>query len=81
MKTYITTVSIQILQLESEGIDPVERLSSINKQIIKIRQKLEVAWKKFADNPTEELEAEIDTLLECLHDYEEEFNYIMGEDD
>lgn len=81
MKTFITTVSIQILQLESEGIDPMERLSSINKQIIKIRQKLEAAWKKYADNPTEELEAEIDTLLDCLHDYEEEFNYLLGEED
>lgn len=80
MKTLITTVSIQILQLESEGIDPMEKLSNINKQIVKIRQKLDAAWKKYADNPTEELEAEIDTLLECLHDYEEEFNYIMGED-
>lgn len=80
MKTFITTVSIQILQLESEGIDPMEKLSSINKQIIKIRQKLEAAWAKQKENPTEELEAEIDTLLECLHDYEEEFNYIMGED-
>lgn len=80
MKTLITTVSIQILQLESEGIDPMEKLSSINKQIIKIRQKLEAAWAKQKENPTEELEAEIDTLLECLHDYEEEFNYIMGED-
>lgn len=80
MKTFITTVSIQILQLESEGIDPIEKLSSINKQIIKIRQKLEAAWAKYNENPTEELEAEIDTLLECLHDYEEEFNYIMGED-
>lgn len=81
MKTFITTVSIQILQLESEGIDPMERLSSINKQIIKIRQKLEAAWKKYAENPTEELEAEIDTLLDCLHDYEEEFNYLLGEED
>lgn len=80
MKTFITTVSIQILQLESEGIDPMEKLSSINKQIIKIRQKLEAAWAKYNENPTEETEAEIETLLDCLHDYEEEFNYIMGEE-
>ena len=80
MKTFITTVSIQILQLESEGIDPMKKLSNINKQIIKVRQKLEAAWGKYADNPTEELEAEIETLLECLHDYEEEFDYLLGED-
>ncbi len=79
MKTLITTVSIQILQLESEGIDPMKKLSSINKQIIKIHQKLGAAWDKHHENPTEETEAEIETLLECLHDYEEEFNYIMGE--
>lgn len=81
MRTFITTVSIQILQLESEGIDPFERINSINKQIIKIRQKLEAAWTKHNENPTEETEAEIDTLLDCLHDYEEEFNYLLGEED
>lgn len=81
MRTFIVTVSIQILQLESEGIDPFERINSINKQIIKIRQKLEAAWAKHNENPTEETEAEIDTLLDCLHDYEEEFNYLLGEDD
>lgn len=80
MRTFITTVSIQILQLESEGIDPFERLNNINKQIIKIRQKLEAAWEKYADNPTKELESEIETLRECLRDYEEEFNYLLGED-
>lgn len=80
MKTFITAISIQILQLESEGIDPIQRITNINKQIVKIRQKLEAAWAKYNENPTDELEAEIDTLLECLHDYEEEFNYLMGED-
>lgn len=80
MKVFVTAISVQILHLESEGIDPIKKILNINNQIIKIRRKLDAAWAKYNENPTEELDAEIDTLLECLHDYEEEFNYIMGED-
>lgn len=80
MKVFVTAISVQILHLESEGIDPIKKILNINNQIIKIRRKLDAAWAKYNENPTEELGAEIDTLIECLHDYEEEFNYIMGED-
>lgn len=80
MKTCIGTLSIQIVQLELEGIDPFKRIEDINKQIVKIRQRLDAAWKRQRENPSEELESKIDTLLECLHDYEEEFNYLIGED-
>lgn len=80
MKTFIvTTVSIQFLQLESEGIDPFKRINDINNQIIKIRRKLDKDWIKYNENPTKEIEEEINTLLDCLHDYEEEFNYLLGE--
>lgn len=46
MKVFVTAISIQILHLESEGIDPIKKILNINNQIIKIRRKLDAAWAK-----------------------------------
>lgn len=67
------------VKLECEGIDVEKRLKIISKQISKLHAKLEKAWEEYSNSPTEETSNKIEMLRECLHDYEEEFNYLLGE--
>ncbi len=78
MKTVITTLSVSIVRLEIEGIKALDRIARLSQQRRKVSNTLNKLWRKYAQNPSEELYAKIEMYQEVLKDYEDELNFLIS---
>lgn len=77
MKVTVITMTVQFAKLETEGIDVLARIETINRNRKKVQQQLLKLWDSYAKNPSKEIEAKIEVCMDVMRDYDEELDFLL----